>query len=338
MKKSFAILATFGMLGCFISPAEIIDYHQNLYSLQTGVRTSPGWKGIDARALIADLDAAGIQYAVVFSTAYSLANPHKPAISNEYEHVKAENDWTSAQIAQYPRRLVGFCSVNPLRPYALTEIARCAKDQQLHTGLHLHFGNSDVDLDNPDDLARVRLVFAAANHHHMAIAVHLHANVDHHRPYGAREARIFLEQVLPEAPDVTIQIAHLAGAGGYDDPSTDEALQVFVEALRRKDPRMNNVYFDVSGIAMTGFWEDKAELIVKRIRQIGINRVLYGSDVAIRGNTPKEALKRWHELPLRPEEFRAIESNIAPYLSDWLRRVRANESTLSSGAARRASK
>jgi hypothetical protein len=32
----------------------------------------------------------------------------------------------------------------------------------------------------------------------------MHSNVDHHRPYGAREARIFLEQLIPEAPDVTI--------------------------------------------------------------------------------------------------------------------------------------
>jgi hypothetical protein len=48
----------------------------------------------------------------------------------------------------------------------------------------------------------------------MAIVVHMHANIDHHRPYGAKEARIFLEQLFPEAPDVVVQIAHLAGGGG----------------------------------------------------------------------------------------------------------------------------
>jgi predicted TIM-barrel fold metal-dependent hydrolase len=71
-------------------------------------------------------------------------------------------------------------------------------------------------------------------------------------------------------------------------------------------------------------WEDKADLIVKRIRQTGINRVLYGSDVAIRGNTPKEALERWHRSPLTEKEFRTIESNITPYLRDWLKSVRGN--------------
>ena len=186
----------------------------------------------------------------------------------------AENDWTSAQVARYPDRLIGFCSVNPLRSYALEEIARCAKDPNLRTGLKLHFGNSDVNVDHPDDVAKVRRVFRTANRYGMAITVHMHANIDHHRPYGAKEAQIFLEQILPEAPDVPVQIAHLAGGGGYDDPATDQALSVFIQAIEHDDPRVKNVYFDVCGIAI-GMWKDKASLIVKRIRQIGVRRILY---------------------------------------------------------------
>lgn len=217
---------------------------------------------------------------------------------------------------------LGFCSVNPLKPYALKEIARCAKD--LRTGLKLHFGNSDVDLDNTEQLARVRRVFRAADEHRMAIVIHMHANIDHHRPYGAKEARIFLQELLPEAADVTVQIAHLAAGGGYDDPADDEALSVFVDAIERKNARMRNVYFDVCGITIPGMWEDKADLIVKRIRQIGIHRILYGSDVATPDNFPKDALERWHRLPLIQEEFRTIENNVAPYLMDWLKRTHAN--------------
>ena len=284
----------------------------------------PGPKGIDAGFSIEELDAAGIRNAVVLSVAYSFSNPNKSSVPHEYAHVMAENDWTSAQVAKYSDRLLGFCSVNPLRPYALEEIARCSKDPNLRTGLKLHFGNSDVDLDKLEHLAKVRQVFRAANQHHMAITVHMHPNIDHHRPYGAKEARVFLEQLLPEAPDVTVQIAHLAGGGGYDDPTIDEALSVLVEAIERKDPRMKNVYFDACGIAIPGMWEDKAGLIVKRIRQICTKRVLYGSDAATPDNLAKEALERWHRLPLSQDEFRTIESNVAPYLIDWLRRVRAN--------------
>jgi predicted TIM-barrel fold metal-dependent hydrolase len=313
------MIATFGILTTLSSSAEIIDYHQHLYSPAAGVRSTPGPQGIDARFLIAQLDAAGIQRAVVLSVAYSFSNPNKSAVADEYADVMAENDWTSGQVGKYPDRLLGFCSVNPLRPYALDEIARCAKDPNLRSGLKLHFGNSDVDVDNPEQLAQLRRVFRAANQHRMAIAVHMHANIDHHRPYGTKEARIFLEQLLPEAQDVTVQIAHLAGGGGYDDPAVDKALSVFVEAIERKDSRMKNVYFDACGIAMPGMWEDKAGLIVKRIRQIGINRVLYGSDAATSDDLPKVALERWHELPLTPKEFRRIESNVAPYIDDWLK-------------------
>src|SRR2546426_10739339 len=46
-----------------------------------------------------------------------------------------------------------------------------------------------------------------------------HAVVRH--PHGRDEARIFLNEVLPAAPDIPGQIAHLTGAGGYDD-STDQ--------------------------------------------------------------------------------------------------------------------
>jgi predicted TIM-barrel fold metal-dependent hydrolase len=312
------------MLAHSSSFAEIIDYHQHLYSPEAGARSSVGPRGISASFLVAQLDAAGIQRAIVLSVAYSFSNPNKPSVPNEYAHVMAENDWTSAQVAKYPGRLLGFCSVNPLRPYALKEIDRCAKDPNLRTGLKLHFGNSDVDVENPEHLAKVRQVFRAANEHGMAIVVHIHANIDHHRPYGAKEARIFLKQLLPEAPDVTVQIAHLAGGGGYDDPTIDEALSVFVEAIEGKDARMKNVYFDACGIAIPGMWEDKANLIVKRIRQIGIQRVLYGSDAATPDNLPKDALERWHRLPLTQYEFRTIESNLTPYLMDWLKRTHAN--------------
>lgn len=230
----------------------------------------------------------------------------------------AENDWTSAQVAKYPDRLLGFCSVNPLRPYALEEIARCAKDPHLRTGLKLHFGNSDVNVENPEHVAQLRRVFHAANQNRMAIVVHMRSNINRHRPYGAREARIFMERLLPEVPEVTIQIAHLTGGGGYADPAIDQALAVFAEAIERRDPRMKNVYLDVSGIAIPGSWEDKADLIVRRIRQIGVNRILYGSDAAIPGNLPKENLNRWHQMPLTKEEFDIIESNLAPYVRNWL--------------------
>ena len=292
----------------------LIDHHQHFFG--PAVTTlSPGIEPITATELVVMLDSAGIRRGVVLSVAYQFGNPNRPPIENEYAQVKAENDWTSRQVARFPERLIGFCSVNPLKDYALEEIARCAKDRRLHLGLKLHFGNSDVDLNSPQHVEQVRRVFGRANDLKMAIVVHMRSSVTRQRPYGANEARMFLNEVLPAAADVTVQIAHLAGAGGYDDPQVDQALAVFVAAIGKHDARMARVYFDVSGVAGLGEWRRQASLIATRIREIGVDRILYGSDGAGGGNlTPREAWAAFRQLPLTEAEFRTIASNIAPYI------------------------
>lgn len=294
--------------------APLVDYHQHLYSPAI-TKLSTGLKAFDASDLIALLDSAGIQRALVLSLAYQFGNPNRPAVKDEYEHVKAENDWTSQQVSRFPKRLRAFCSLNPLKDYALEELTRCSKDPHLRGGLKLHFGNSDVDLDNPKHLEKVRRLFQTADERRMAIVVHMRSSVNQKRPYGRRQAQTFLNELVAAAPDVPIQIAHLAGAGKYDDPTIDEALAVFVEAVQKRDPRMDHVYFDVSGIAGYGKWLDKANLISSRIRQLGVQRVLYGSDSNGQGNlVPREGWAAFHQLPLSEDEFETIRNNIAPYM------------------------
>ena len=292
----------------------VADHHQHLYSpvIAPASQIAP----ITARDLVALLDAAGIRRAVVLSQAYAFGNPNRATpVQNEPARVIEENDWTSGQVAQFPDRLVGFCGVSPLRDYALEEIARCANDPHLRTGLKLHFGNSDVDVENPQHVEKLRAVFRAANDRRMAIVVHIRPTVSRPRPYGAAQARAFIANVLPSAPDIVVQIAHLAGAGGYDDPAVDEALGVYADAIAAKDPRTAHVYFEVSGVAGVGEWRVKADKIVARIRQIGVSRIFYGSDSAVGpGRKPAEAWASFRELPLTDAEFREIAANVAPYL------------------------
>jgi predicted TIM-barrel fold metal-dependent hydrolase len=291
-----------------------IDHHQHLFS-PTATRLAPSIQPVTAADLITLLDLAGIRRALVLSLAYQFGNPNRRRMQNEYDAVKAENDWTSQQVALFPDRLRGFCSVNPLKPYAIQEVSRCAKDDHLKLGLKLHFGNSDINLNNPAHVELLQTVFREANANRMAIVIHMRSSVTRRRPYGAKEAGIFLDQVLPSAPDVPVQIAHLAGAGGYDDRVVDEALGVFVDAIAKRDPRIANVYFDVSGVAGLGEWQDKVGTIAARIRQLGLERVLYGSDGAGGGNAaPREAWAMFRKLPLTDSEFQIIASNIAPYM------------------------
>ena len=291
-------------------PPPVIDYHQHLFSpdLAKLVRLDT----LDADKLIALLDSAGIRRALVLSVAYSWSNPSRN-VENDYEHVKAENDWVAAQVARHPDRLRGFCSVNPLRDYALTEIDRCATNPLLRKGLKLHIGNSAVDYHHPQDLAKLRDVFRAANKKRMAVVIHLRASISRRLPYGREEARIFLDSILPEAGDIPVQIAHLAGAGGYDS-TTDAALSVFADAIARRESRAKRLWFDVTTVSRQATADD-LKLVAYRIRQLGTNRVLFGSDAATGGNlAPREAWADFRRVPLTEAEFSAIASNVAPYM------------------------
>jgi predicted TIM-barrel fold metal-dependent hydrolase len=260
---------------------------------------------MNAADVIRQMDEAGIRRAVVLSIAYQFGNPFRPAVADEYRRVKEENDWTASQAALHPDRLVAFCGVNPLQEYALREINRCAKDPRLRRGLKLHFGNSDVELDKPGHVTQLQRVFAQANRHRMAIVVHIRPNIDHGRPWGERQARIFVESVLPEAKDVVVQIAHVASAGPFDDPAVEKALGVFADFIAAKDPRVNRLYFDVS----VSRWETKRETFQRLLRTIGTERLLYASD-----SPPPAAWKAFRQFPLTEAELKQIETNLAPYL------------------------
>lgn len=271
---------------------------------------------ISASDVIALLDAAGIKRAVILSVAYIFGSPNRN-VENEYEKVKAENDWTSRQVALFPARLRGFCSFNPLKDYALQELAHCAKDPNLRYGLKLHFGNSVVDYHNPQHIEQVRRVFRAANDHRMAMVVHMRASLSQRLPYGRAEALIFLNELLPAAPDVPVQIAHLTGTQRYSgaDPPIDEALSVFVDAIAKGDPRTKRLLFDVTTNVALDIPVEQAQLVAKRIRQLGVQRVLYGSDAAAGGNLPpRQGWAAFRQLPLTDAEFRIIANNVAPYM------------------------
>jgi predicted TIM-barrel fold metal-dependent hydrolase len=295
------------------------DWHQHVFSTADVAMLGPAASivPLDADQLIHLLDAAGIRKAVLLSVAYMAGSPARK-VEDEYAKVRLENDWTAAQAARYPGRLIAFCSFNPLKDYALAELERCANTPGLDRGIKLHLGNSDVQLDDPAHVARLRQVFAAANAHGMAIVVHLRANIGKKRPYGAAQARIFLDQVMPAAPDVVVQVAHFAGSGpGYDDPAAQAAMAVLADAVGNHDPHANNLWFDVASIVDRAVRPDIALLVTKMIRQVGVGRVLYGTDSAQGDNLrPRASWAAFRRLPLSPAEFAHIAANVPPYFPE----------------------
>src|SRR5437763_1284630 len=97
------------------------------------------------------------------------------------------------------------------------------------------------------------------------------------------------------------------------NPLKDYALAVLAAAVERHDPRTRNLWFDVASIVDPNISPSNAALVVRRIHQVGLKRVLYGSDAAAGTNLrPRESWAAFRRLPLREDEFAQIAANLAP--------------------------
>ncbi|MGI9518909.1 MAG: amidohydrolase family protein [Pirellulaceae bacterium] len=134
---------------------------------------------------------------------------------NEQEWVQRENDFVAQCVQQDSTRLVGFFSVNPLRDYSLGEMNRCREIDGLF-GLKLHLPACEVDLLDPEHVEKIKQAMAWAVEHRMPVLVHIMTVGES----GAREkARVFWNDVMKSNADVGLIVAHLGGAGGYNDLS-----------------------------------------------------------------------------------------------------------------------
>jgi predicted TIM-barrel fold metal-dependent hydrolase len=284
--------------------APFADYHQHL--------VSPAFAPIvklperDGAALVRELDAAGIERAVVLSVGYSFGDERK-ALNDPDRLTREENDWTSAQVVMNAPRLIGFCSANPLRPSALEELERCLGLPGM-IGIKVHLGNAGVTLRDAAHLARVQELFALAQRRHAPVLIHMRARGGTN--YGAEDAQIFLDQVVSQAPGIEIVVAHLGASSPGYPPQNDEVMAVFAAAAERNDPRMANLYIDVSANVTEDITPADAALVAQRIRQVGPARVLYGSDLSAPGGSIQRAWEIFRtKIPLTAAELQQVANN-----------------------------
>jgi predicted TIM-barrel fold metal-dependent hydrolase len=289
-------------LPSFLAPR--VDYHQHLVSAAFAPIVKLPAR--DGRALLAELDSAGVEKAVVLSVGYSFADERKNLLDPD-RLTREENDWTSAQVAITGGRLIGFCSANPQRPAALTELERCL-DLPGMRGIKLHFGNSGVTLRDSAHAARIVQVFALAERRRAAVLVHMRARGGQN--FGAEDARLFLERLVTAAPSIEIVVGHFGGAGPGYPAQADSVMAVFGAAAERVDSRMRNVYFDLATVVTAETSPETAALVARRIRQLGPSRVLYGSDLSPPGGSIRSGWEIFRDrVPLTVEELRTIAAN-----------------------------
>ena len=284
-----------------------VDYHQHL--------VSPAFAPIaklpqrDGKALLAELDSAGVAKAVVLSVGYTFADERKK-LPDPDRLTRAENDWTSGQAAASGGRLIGFCSANPLRDAALTELERCLGLPGMR-GIKLHFGNGGISLRDSAHAARLAGVFELAERRGAPVLTHMRARGGSN--YGGEDARLFLDRLVAVAPSIDVIVAHLGYSGpGY--PDADSVMAAFGEAAERNDPRMRRVYFDVATDVTEETTPANAALVARRIRQVGPSHVLYGSDLTPPGGSIGAGWRIFRDrVPLTAEEMRTIAGNVLAF-------------------------
>ena len=111
-------------------------------------------------------------------------------------------------------------------------------------------------------------------------------------------------------PWVLHVVAHMGSSGpGYIDQH-EEVMAVFGEAAERRDPRMRNLYFDISSNVVEDPLPKRTEALARRVRQLGTRRILYGSDLSPPGGGIRQSWELFRsKIPLTPAEFESIARN-----------------------------
>jgi len=292
-----------------------IDHHMHVHSpailkilpayCASPMRKSPCDPRFVAPLTAADalkaMDAAGVAQGWLMSTAYLAESPLAERLQNAASVLRQANDFTVDLARSRPDRFAAFVSVNPTAPDALAEIARWRGDDAV-TGLKLHLTNSGVDLRNPVHVAKLAAVFRAAAANRWTIMIHMRTGA---ADYGARDVRVFLDQVLPAAGDQPVVIAHAAGWGGID-AATLEALSAFAEAFEQTPRRVRNVRFDLAQVFKDKAASKDRARMADLIRRIGPDHFVAGSDWPFAGDLKAYFVTAYAGPELSPAEWAKI--------------------------------
>jgi len=261
--------------------------------------------GADALKL---LDAAGITYGVLLSEAYMFGSPLMAPDHPDVAHLtRAENAYNVGEAKKSGGRLLAFVGVDPLSTTAAPEIEYWSRNGA--TGLKLHLANSMFDFNAPEHVQQLKDVFALARRRHMPIVIHLRNRSE----WGAAQANAFIDQILPSAQDLPIQVAHGAGWGALDQP-TVAALDAFSQAIAAHKPGTEAVTFDLAIVLAPWTKPDDPSRFVDVMRAIGTDRFAVGSDWPAKYTPGEEVTFLEGTLPLTEAEWRAILAHRARYL------------------------
>lgn len=207
-----------------------------------------------------------------------------PVIEKLTSRIKRRNEWT-CQAAQKHARLVPFLSLDPIMgTEAMMDELVDKLDNFGARGLKIHPGEGRW---YPDDPAMAPIYQAMEKR---GLPVISHGGPDIANPGDYTQPPAFAP-VLERFPRLTFVIAHL---GGHFDESIE---------LARKYP---NAFFDTSAVIpnMEGHSRLSDDEAVKVIREIGVERVMFGSDYP--WYHPARDLEKFLGLDFTEDEKKAL--------------------------------
>ncbi|MBK8480456.1 MAG: amidohydrolase [Proteobacteria bacterium] len=292
-------------------PTPLLDAHTHVYSRQL-VRQVNGRLGrsefteFTAAQLVERLDRQGIQRAIVISGAYLAAAdvyPNALPPKEELAATRRENDFAAAEVSGWSDRLILFCSVNPKRPWAADEAARCQRELGAR-GLKLHFWNSLVDPQEASHRTALRAVLIRAEA--LDLPVLLHAYNGQLTHFGAPQIDCVVADTLQACPELRVCFAHVGGAGGFD-PSVEEAFERLT-TLAARPAFAQRSWVDLAAVAFarrTRSYERSSVAQLSRLARLlarwAPDRILWGSD-----NIEDYLAQTAAVWPLAPEVWRTI--------------------------------
>jgi len=201
-----------------------------------------------ADELIASMDENGVDISVILNLGWTT-----------HELCVETNDYILESIARYPRRLIGFCAVQPRSPEAaIAEIERCAKEGIRGIGEL----RPDMQLFNFTDKEAMQPIIEVLKKHKLILLIHASEPAGHTYPGKGKVTPDILYPFITNFPDLTIVCAHWGGG------------LPFYALMPEVKQAMKNVFFDTAASPFL-----YSPQIYSQVDQlIGAEKILFGSD------------------------------------------------------------
>jgi len=226
-----------------------------------------------ADELIASMDKAGVDTSVIVNIGWTT-----------HELCVETNDYILESIARYPRRLIGFCTIQP-HSYeaAITEIERCAKEGIRGVGEI----RPDIQLFDLRDEEVMEPLIEVIRKHKLILLTHASEPVGHEYPGKGTITPDMLYPFITSYPDLTIVCAHWGGG------------LPFYALMPEVKQAMNNVFFDTAASPLLY----SPQIYEQVIPLVGAEKILFGSDYPLLAQS--RLLEEIRSLAL-PEETRDL--------------------------------